>query len=302
MEPARPDLRPLGIGEMVDGALRLYRTNFLTLIKISAVVLGPLGVLQLIATIMAGPIDIESFLVVDPNATPAEALAPLVPIYTTAAIISVFAFIGSVLVQAASITAFAQVYQGIEPDWRASLRAGGSRFLALAASTILLGLGSTLGLLFCIIPGVFFFISWSVSPAALMTERLGPVAALSRSRQLVRGRFWPVFGAIILSYLLYSVASQIVSTVASVVTVFGTLNSGAFSLIPSVLASVLVSILATPFLAAMVTIIYFDLRVRHEGYDLELMAADLHRMEPSAESPTSPGDDHPFGLDAPDGT
>ena len=299
MDRARPDLRPLGIGEMVDGALRLYRTNFLTLIKISGAVLVPLGLIQLIATVMVGPVDFNAFVDIDPNATAAEQLAPLIPLYTALGLTSLLTLAGTVLVQGASITVFAQVYQGVEPDWKASLGTGAKRFVALAVSTFLLSLGSGLGLILCIVPGVFLFTTWSVSPAALVAEQKGPVAALSRSYQLVRGRFWPVFGAIVLSYLLYSVASQIVSAIASVITIAVSVNTGTFSFVPTVVGSIIVSVLAAPFLAAMITIIYFDLRVRKEGYDLELMAADLHRLDSVTDAAPSSPDDNPFGLDSP---
>lgn len=299
MESARPDLRPLGVGEMVDGAIRLFRTNFLTLIKISGVVLGPIAVIQLVATVAVGPVDMMSMMVVDPEATPAEVFGPLIPIYSVLAVTGILSFLGSVLVQGASITALAQVYQGIEPDWRASLQAGLRRFVPLTVSTILLSLGSAFGLIFCLVPGVFLFAMWSVSPAALVTEQLGPVAALRRSFRLVKGRFWPVLGAIVLGYLLYIVVSQIVGAITSVFTFMGAMNEAQFSFLPTVVGSALVSVVSAPFLAAMVTIIYFDLRVRKEGYDLELMASDLERMEGRHTTAPPPSSDDPFGLGSP---
>jgi hypothetical protein len=283
---------------MVDAAITLFRTNFATLLKISASVLVPVGVIQLVATIAVGPVDMASMLVFDPEATPEELFAPLVPIYAVLGLTGLLAFIGSVLVQGASITALAQVYQGIEPNWVDSLRAALHRWVALVTSTILLTIGSTFGLLFCLVPGVFLFVMWAVSPAALIAEKLGPVAALGRSFRLVRGRFWPVLGAVVLAYLLYLIASQIINTAAFALTIMGTAGTGFMSFIPSVVGSILVSIVATPFLAAMVTIIYFDLRVRKEGYDLELMAADLvpdDRPPPGA----PPAHDDPFGLGNP---
>lgn len=298
MESARPELRPLGVGEMVDGAIRLYRSHFLTLIKISALVLGPIGVIELIAVTVVGPVDMTSMLVVDPEATPMEVLEPLIPIYAVLGVTGVLSFLGSVLVQAASITALAQSYQGQTPDWRTSLRSGSRRFLPLIAATILLSLGSGIGLIFCLIPGVFLFTMWTVTPAALVTEQRGPFSSLGRSFRLVRGRFWPVLGAVVLAYLLYVVVSQIIGTVTGAVTFFGAANSDQFSFLPAVIGNVLVSIVSAPFLAAMVTIIYFDLRVRKEGYDLELMARDLERMEGTR--PAAPPEDHdPFGLGSP---
>jgi hypothetical protein len=284
---------------MIDAAIRLFRSHFLTLIKISAAVLGPIGLVQLIATVAVGPVDFASFFVVDPDATFDDVFGPLAPAYTVLIVTSLLTSLGSVLVQGASITALAQVYQGIQPDWRSSLRAGLRRFLPLTVATIVVYLVAGIGLLFCILPGVALWTMWSVSPAALVTEQKGPIAAMSRSWQLVKGRFWPTLGAVALGYLLYYVVSQIISLITGVVTVMGAMSSESFSFVPTVIGTVIVSILSAPFLAAMVTIIYFDLRVRKEGYDLELMAADLSRMEGGAHLPAPASDDNPFGLDTP---
>lgn len=283
---------------MVDGAIRLYRTHFLTLIKISALVLGPIGIIELIAVTVVGPVDMTSMLVVDPEVTPMEVLEPLIPIYAVLGLTGTLSFLGSILVQAASITALAQTYQGQTPDWRTSLRSGSRRFLPLIAATILLSLGSGIGLIFCLLPGVFLFTMWTVTPAALVTEQRGPLSSLGRSFRLVRGRFWPVLGAVVLAYLLYVVVSQIIGAVTGAITFFGATNTDQFSFLPAVIGNVLVSILSAPFLAAMVTIIYFDLRVRKEGYDLEVMAQDLERMEGSR-PPAAPDDRDPFGLGSP---
>lgn len=325
MQSARGDLRPLGVGEMVDAAIRLFRTNFVTLIKISAVVLVPIGLVQLAATVVVGPVDLMSMAAVDPEATAAEVFEPLIPLYAVLGITGILSFLGSILVQGASITALAQVYQGETPDWRSSLRAGARRFLPLTGATILLSVGSVLPMLAAmllivllvvaigplgLLPGflvglaglaatIFLFTRWTVSPAALVTEQLGPITALGRSFRLVRGRFWAVLGAIILAYLLYLIASQIISTVTTVMTMAGAADDAQISFIPTVVGSTLVSVLAAPFLAAMVTIIYFDLRVRREGYDLELMAADLERMEAPVGRDTASAPDDPFGLGSP---
>lgn len=298
MEPTRPELRPLGVGEMVDAAIRLYRTNFLTLIKISAVILGPIGLIQIVATIAVGPVDLLSLAVVDPEANPMDIFEPLIPIYTVLAVTSLLSFLGSVLVEGASLTVLAHHYRGEDVDWTTSLRVGWGRFLPLIAATILVSLGSGFGLIFCLVPGIFLFTMWSVTPAALVTERVGPIAAMGRSYQLVRGRFWPVLGAIVLAYLLYMIANQIIGVVTGVTTILGSMNGEQISFLPSVIGSSLVSIIAAPFLAAMVTVIYFDLRVRKEGYDLELMARDLRNIEGDA-ALTSPDDEDPFGLGTP---
>lgn len=300
MERARPELRPLAIGEIVDAAIKLYRSNFGVLIRISGAVMLPIGLVQLIATILVGPVDFASMVTVESEpATLGEALGPLGPIYTVVAITGTLAFLATIIVQGASIQAIATVYQGAEPDWRESLRIGLRRWLPLLAATLLTSIGAVFGLIFCLVPGVWLFTVWSVTPAPVVTERMGAISAMRRSYQLVKGRFWQVLGAMALGYLLYFVASQVLSTVTAVVTAVGTMGSGSVSFIPSTIGQIIVGIIATPFLAIITTIIYFDLRVRKEGYDLELMAADLAGMERPTPPPVS--DDHPFGLGNPGG-
>jgi hypothetical protein len=63
-------------------------------------------------------------------------------------------------------------------------------------------------------------------------------------------------------------------------------------------SSALVSIFQTPFLAAVGLAVYFDLRVRLEGFDLELLSRELEESTGTDRTP-DPGSD-PFGLDAPE--
>src|SRR5690606_2917546 len=93
MYSSRPDLRPLSVGEMVDGAIRLYRTHFTTLIKIAAVVLGPIALIDVIETAAIGPVDMSTMLLVDPEANPMEVFEPLIPLYVVLTITSVLSFL-----------------------------------------------------------------------------------------------------------------------------------------------------------------------------------------------------------------
>lgn len=289
----RPDLRPLGVGEIVDAAIRVYRAHFPVLMRISLVVLGPIALIQIAGAVAMGPLDLMGLATADPDAPLDEVLGPILGAYAVLGIGSILSSLGTVVVQASSIAALAQAYQGESPDWQMSLRAGFRRFLPVLGALVVTWLVAGLGLLLCLIPGVLLYTMWSVAPAVVVAERSGPLTALRRSWNLVRGRLWPVLGAIVLAYILYFVASQIIGLAASTFA-FADAAAGVVSFLPSVIATALVSVLAGPFLAALITIIYFDLRVRKEGYDLELMARDLRRME-DPRHPDTPGDD-PFGL------
>jgi hypothetical protein len=113
----------------------------------------------------------------------------------------------------------------------------------------------------------------------------------------VKGRFWPVFGAVLLSVLVYGTISYLLSLVGSLFTFFEDAGDLGVSIAASVISSTVSSIVVQPFIAAVAIVLYFDLRVRAEGYDLQVMAAELSEDGPPRSPP--PGSDDPFGLGSP---
>jgi hypothetical protein len=73
------------------------------------------------------------------------------------------------------------------------------RVLAAGAVTVSITSVAT-GLL--VIPGAWLYTRWSLFTPAIRSEGLGPVAALKRSNELVRGRFWFVLGTATLAFVL----------------------------------------------------------------------------------------------------
>jgi hypothetical protein len=69
--------------------------------------------------------------------------------------------------------------------------------LQLMAVSVLFGLGVALGFVLLIIPGLILLVMWSVVAPVTVLERPGVLAAFARSRELVRGNGWPVFGVIL---------------------------------------------------------------------------------------------------------
>jgi hypothetical protein len=284
------ELRPLSVGEIVDAAFKLLRRNARTLYTLSLVVMGPLGLLQLLlAGAFGGSIDLGVLL--DPNLSPAEAeaaLADLTAPYLGLIAGSLLGSLGGLLVTGAASGPAIAAYEGGSPGWKGSLVGALRRFPALLVNAVSVFIASSLGLVVCLAPGVFLFTCWSVSLPALIHERLGPFGAMRRSFQLVIKRFWPTLGTVVLAYLVYYVFSQIVSTAALVTTLVGLAESASYSFFPSVLASVVVGILTYPFIACVLTVLYFDLRIRGEGYDLFRMIEDLDA------GPTEALPDNPF--------
>jgi hypothetical protein len=77
----------------------------------------------------------------------------------------------------------------------------------LIGVSIIGGIGIGIGFVLCIVPGLFLLTFWSVVAPVTVIERPGVFSAFSRSWELVRGYAWPVFGTILLVFLLVLLAS-----------------------------------------------------------------------------------------------
>jgi hypothetical protein len=119
---------------------------------------------------------------------------------------------------------------------------------ALFLNGLLLGLGVALGIVALIIPGLFLLTIWAVCSPAIVSEGRGAFEAFGRSRELVTGQGWPVFGAIVVAFLI-----QIVVAVIAIGIGAG-LGTGGL-----IVVSIIASSLTAPISALVATVLFFDL-------------------------------------------
>jgi len=89
--------------------------------------------------------------------------------------------------------------------------------LPLIGAGLLSGLGVGIGLILLIVPGLFLLTIWAVIAPAIVIERTGVFAAFGRSRELVRGNGWPVFGVIVVAFLIAAVGGLIFGGIAAAI-------------------------------------------------------------------------------------
>ena len=83
----------------------------------------------------------------------------------------------------------------------------------VAGASILAGLAITIGLLLIIVPGLILITIWAVIVPVIVIERSGVLASFGRSRQLVRGRGWHVFGTLVLVYIIMLVVNIVLGVI-----------------------------------------------------------------------------------------
>jgi len=134
-----------------------------------------------------------------------------------------------------------------------------------------------IGLILIVIPGlvvlcfgVYLAIRWSMSLAAMMAENIGPIQGFSRSWNLVKGQWWRTFGVLLVVGILQAVISLALGAMFGIVA--GAATTGDVRLAVEAIGSTLLSTLVSPITTIAVVLLYFDLRVRKEGLDLDQLA------------------------------
>jgi hypothetical protein len=119
----------------------------------------------------------------------------------------------------------------------------------VAIASVLAGIAIAVGLALVIIPGLILLTIWAVIIPVIVLERSGPLASFGRSWQLVRGRAWHVFATLVLVFLILLVVDFLFALVFSALPVLW--RSG--------LSTILSGTLVAPFLALVVTLVYYRL-------------------------------------------
>jgi hypothetical protein len=135
-----------------------------------------------------------------------------------------------------------ETYSAVRPQLAAATVAG-----------ILAAIGIGIGLILLIVPGLYLLTIWSMLIPVIVIERRSAGEAFTRSREVVRGNGWSVFGLVLITFLLVAIASTIIRLLFTPLPDF----------LDAWLGSLVAHSLTVPFAAAALTTAYFRL-VAHE--------------------------------------
>jgi hypothetical protein len=298
-----PQLRPLGVGDIVDRVFSMYRQRVLLFAALSAVpYLALFLVIGGIAIALGSQLAPLAPLIEDlstPGAVPNVTFTPaMAGALFTLIVIGVVGSLISVLflsVQIGSLVdAAAARYLGRETtigdSFRAGLRiapkiigTGLLLFFSLLIGWLLLflvvivannALVATLGILAGLVVTVFVFASWLVAPVVAALEPIGPIHAVRRSWWLSNGHRWRILGL----QILLAVLQGVLSTLISFIFVASFISDAVLRVVLQNIVNVVATVLWAPVEWGTFTILYFDLRVRKEALDLQIAAEALPRQ------------------------
>jgi hypothetical protein len=313
-KPGVVPLRPLALGDLLDGAVQTMRQNPRVMLGLSAAVMAVAAVLST-AFILVGLPRMASGIETADDRLQAEQVASLL----TGGVIS---FLLPLLVQTLAtivltgilIVAVSQAVLGRRPAVGEVWARARPRLLALIGLSLLSALIVVLVMAVAIVPGVLLlvadmsvggglalaggivvaivaavliYVRLAFAAPALLLERLGVAAALTRSWRLVAGSWWRTFGILALGAIIAAAINGLVQLPFSLVgnlvgalvgsgdaQSLGDVTSGMqIALVITNVGSVLASTVTAPFTAALTALLYIDLRIRREGLDVALARA-----------------------------
>jgi hypothetical protein len=259
------DLRPLSLGELLDRTFFLYRRHFLLFIGIAAVPYLVILVPVLAGLLLYGlPARSGS-----PSIVPAAAVVVIVLVILAA----IAVFVAFLYSAGASVFAVSEIYAGRSASIRGSFRLVRGKGWILLGIMFLSGLIMMGGFIALIIPGIYLMCRIPLATAAAMIEDIGPGDAIGRSFFLTKnfaGRSALIYLlAVSLQYgvgLMFQMPFLVLSAV--------TAKQSHLMLLWTVLGQVgglLGGILVAPVHTIGFALFYYDLRVRKEAFDLQMM-------------------------------
>jgi len=299
-------LRPLGVGERIDAGFKAYRSNFWSMVRALVVVV-------LIASAIESLVLVSMTSNLPTTTTTNGPFGTTTTLSTSGAwsllagflVIGVISWLLTVWASATCIQIVGSSFVGQDVDWRqarrhAARRLGSLLWLALLISLIMAGVGLVLfapGVLLLIIGGsavinflggvltaiawiafVVFVIWFSTAQVlavpTLMLEDVRGYSAIRRSVSLIKGTWWSVFGTIVLTEIIIGVVYFGALLVLGIVTLILP-NNDTFNFIRTLVQTSATLLIVTPFAATIYAILAIDMRIRKEGFDLELLAQEL---------------------------
>ncbi|MFK0168491.1 glycerophosphoryl diester phosphodiesterase membrane domain-containing protein [Streptomyces sp. NPDC090306] len=312
-KPGVIPLRPLGVGEILDGAVSTMRTYWRTVLGISLTVAV---VTEIVVVLLRGLVLDESTgtdALNDPDASLSELYRALGRTLVSSGVVGIVAMIGTIFATALLTTVTSRAVLGRSVStgeaWRDARpqlpRLFGLVVLLLLVVVALPAVGSLPGILVAVLGASaggtalavlgglaglvvagWLAIRFSLASPALMLEKQGIAKALTRSVKLVRGSWWRIFGIQLLATLIANIVASIVVIPFTVIAMlvggdgggdlFGTASGGDFGwtfLVISGVGSVIGSMITFPVTAGVSVLLYVDQRIRREALDLELARA-----------------------------
>ncbi len=254
-------LHPMSLGDLLDGSFRLYRANFREL----AIALGLLALPAMVLAVLTAKPGLLVSVWYEP-----DSLATLQdPLASRGWLALLFTTITGPLASGACAVVAIHSFLGQPVTWREALGTAFRRWPALLVAQVIVHAAEAVAVVgLCVGPILAMALFVPVTPIVI-GEKAGPIRAVSRSLKLVRGRYWPILGAALLSGLAIATATNLLTLAPSAIA--AAVPIGWLAGVGQAVATLATALIQRPLTVMFATLVYFDTRIRFEGLDLQLL-------------------------------
>lgn len=284
-------LRPLNLGDIFDEAFDLYKKNLAFFALVTAVAAVPLNVVVAFVT-LHWLRDLTDAAAVMDSSDPTRLFSWISALAGHAALISPLFIIAYGLEVCALAWATSARYLGEPITLWGSYRGALRRFFPLLLTALIYSAANALGMALCYVGMLVPLTLFAFTAHAFALEGKSYFKALGRSSGLMSGQTARVFAALFLLSMVYSVMAVAlrlplaygfdvllrITPAAQGLLGAGTGAAHGLSLRAQIVDHVtggIIELILTPFVLSVVTVLYYDLRVRKEAFDVEMLARDL---------------------------
>src|SRR5216683_6062963 len=279
------DLRPLSLGEILDRTFSLYRRHFLLFLGITAIPQLLILALNLTQTLLTKMPAV-------PESAPVEqfqsaASGGMMAFGIVGVLVGlVIYFVAYLFAQGGTVFAVSELYLGRTTTIGASLGRMRGQLGSLLGVLLLNGLAIMGAALFLIIPGIYVACRLIICVPAALLEDLGPRSSLERSFRLTQGNAGRSFVIYLLYFILLYGAILLFSFPFLFAAGLSAKNPGTMRMWMALgqVGEFVAGVLVGPFPTIATAVFYYDLRVRKEAFDLQIM------MNPIGNIPSGPAD------------
>lgn len=251
-------LRPLSTSELLDRTFHLYRNHFVLFVGIAAL---PQLIVLLLRFVAAGT----------------AAAGGMITFSFVSIVAGLASFVAIEISHAATVIAVSDLHLDRAASIASSYSLAKGSLGRVIGISLAIGIAAGIGMIFLIVPGVYLYLMWSLAIPVTVLEGGGLNTTTNRSQSLTKGSRGRIFVICLLLIILTIVVSLIIEVPLELLArIFGNptlVVSMAHAL--SAIGQFISASLVGPLVTIALTLIYYDQRVRKEGFDLQLMMAAL---------------------------
>ena len=295
-QPGGIPLRPLALGDILNGSFTAIRRNPAATVGLAAIVLAISGVVSTAFSLAATHAVTTTTPGTITSSQVGHDLATIAPLFGLTLVLSLLA---DIIVTGLLTVVIGRGVLGQELTIGQAWSLARPRLAAVLGVTVLIWLifvalwipyvvvlvllilthitalavtWGILGFLALVAAEITAWVRFNLAPPAVVLERLGPVNAMRRSWRLVTGSFWRLFGILLLTVIIVFFAAAVLQIPFDVGR--GLLGStSAAGIILAGIGGIIVGAITRPVLAGVTVLLYVDMRMRKEGLDLVLRDA-----------------------------